>query len=340
VLAAFGQEALEREPVRVDYQAPPECPGQSEFDAAFREHLGPAKLAALGELARTLAIVVEARGELYAAKVELVDEEGVKRSREVSAPTCAQAVQAIALVAALAARSQVELAERAAKAAPSAAAPVVSAQNPVPEPAEPPRAAPSASARPASNTPPAPSASGTKPGSVRLLGAVSLGAGFTSGVGPGVAPGLFGGVRLTLDGEPSRSLALMFLAHDTFRTTGESGDVRLRLLRGRLELCPIEPRLIRAVRLSPCAGLEAGSQTGYGYVGPDVTTATHESRPWAAATLAVRARLGYAHATGELGPELVVPFFRNRFALQEPERPLYEVPAVAFGAAASLGYRW
>lgn len=337
----WGQVAEQREPVRVDYRAPADCPARSEFDAAFSEHLGPAKVAALGELARTLTVVVEARAGEYAARVELVDREGVKRSREVSAPTCAQAVQAIALVAALAARAQVERAEREAAAATPIATSTSNSARAGEDTAPPPAAAPSpSSSAPAS--PPAPTLPPprTTPAATRLRTTVALGAGVTTGVGPGLAPGLLAEGRLTLEGEASRSLAVSFLAHDTFRTTGENGDVRLRLLRGRLELCPFEPRLTGTLRLSPCAGAEAGSQRGNGYLGPEVTTATHQSRPWAAATLALRGRLDASRAAVEFGPELLVPFFRNCFALQDPERPLYEVPPVAFGLGASIGYRW
>ena len=82
----------------------------------------------------------------------------------------------------------------------------------------------------------------------------------TSGVGPSAAPGLFAEGRLGISGEPTRSLALLFLAHDTFRASTANGDIRVQLLRSRLELCPLEPRLASSFRLSPCVGAELGSQ--------------------------------------------------------------------------------
>jgi hypothetical protein len=41
-----------------------------------------------------------------------------------------------------------------------------------------------------------------------------------------------------------------------------------------------------------------------------------------------------------LGPELGVPLRRNRFALTEPNRPVYQVPRVTVGVSATAGLAW
>jgi hypothetical protein len=146
--------------------------------------------------------------------------------------------------------------------------------------------------------------------------------------------------RVSLLGSFSSSASLQLLVHDTFRTAGETADIRARLLRGRLELCPWEPRLFRRVRLSPCAGFELGSHSGEGFRDQTVVAAYGASRLWAAGSAAGRIRFATGRLATALGAELIAPITRNRFALRLPERPLYSVPAVAFGVTTGLGVSW
>jgi hypothetical protein len=131
------------------------------------------------------------------------------------------------------------------------------------------------------------------------------------------------------------------MGHDTFRTSREIADSRMRVVKARVELCPLEPALSASVVVSPCAGFELGSHSGQSYEdGTRVTDAYAESRVWAAAAASARARFRRGQLRVSVGPELVVPITRNRFALRRPERSLYEVPSVAFAASAVVGVAW
>jgi hypothetical protein len=110
--AARASEGSQSEPVRVEYTAPAGCPDQPAFEAELTQHLGTETFARFGELARTLAVVVEPAPDGFRAGVALIDRRGLSVERAISAPTCEQAVRAIALIAALAARSQVEQTDR------------------------------------------------------------------------------------------------------------------------------------------------------------------------------------------------------------------------------------
>lgn len=325
------------EPVRVLYRVPESCPDQATFEAVFAEHLGTATLARFDELARNLTVVIDNRDGSFYASVELVDREGQAASREVAAPTCDQAMRAIALAAALAARSQAERT-------------VETPEAPIPPPIA--RPAPASSAAPAnesraekaSNERPLESATPETP--VRDVGAlverdISTGLSLSTGVGPGVAPGLVLAGRWGVAGKMGRSLVLAGIVNDTFRTSLNVGDVRLRVIKGRLEACPFEPSISDRWRFSACPGFEIGSHSGFGYEdGENVATSRTEARLWAAVTLAARVRLRAGRFAAALGPELGVPLTRNRFALAEPVRPVYEVPDVVVGVTATGGGAW
>ena len=147
--------------------------------------------------------------------------------------------------------------------------------------------------------------------------------------------------RVGLAGAMGRSLVLAAMANDTFRTSVPVGDVRLRVIKGRLEVCPFEPSLSRSWRLSACPGFEIGSHSGFSYAdGEAVETSRTEARLWAAVTLAARLRLRVGRLGVAFGPELGVPITKNRFALSEPVRQVYEVPDVVVGVTATLGVVW
>jgi len=342
VAASARVRAADAEAVRVGYEAPANCPTQAAFEAIFLGELGRATLAQAGEYARTLAIRVTEDAQGFQAGVELVDREGRSVARAIRAPTCQQAVEAIALVAALAARSQAEPSDRSdAGAAPAVNPTATSSAQPSPSETAPPLppTAPTGSLAAPAKAPPPPS-HGPPRETTRLLGAAA-GVLITTGVGPAAA---FGGVvelRLGTTGTLARSLAFLASYADTFRTSVNGVDVRMRLVRARLELCPLEPFFSEGVSVSPCVGLELGSHSGSAYEdGTRVFNTQAESRLWAAATLAGRARFRWGNVGAALGPEVVFPFTRNEFVLERPELLLYEVPGVALGASAVAGIVW
>ncbi|HEX6765548.1 MAG TPA: hypothetical protein VF103_08730, partial [Polyangiaceae bacterium] len=253
-----------------------------------------------------------------------------------TAPSCDQAMLAIALVAALAARSQAERnAAAALDAGPDAAPPTelgsLDGGRTETAPAEP---------GPALNAEPKDKPSATDHDAM-LEREVSAAVTLATGVGPGGAFGIALGGRLGLAGKMGRSIALSLRANDTFRRELAVADVRMRVIQGRLELCPFEPLLSGTVRLSPCPGFEAGSQSGRSYEdGERVAQSSSEARLWLAATVAARLRLQTGSLRVSFGPELIVPITKNSFFLSQPTELVYEVPDVAVGAEVSVGFAW
>jgi hypothetical protein len=333
VLLVASAPVQAEELVRVDYTTPDGCPDKQAFEAAVAEHLGAPVFARFGELARTLSVTVELASDEFRARVALIDRKGATVDREIAAPTCDQAVRAIALVAALAARAQVEQEDREREKASTARV----------EPSKPISREPAmADDRPAR---PAPwPLEGPRPSSRRarvLAFGLSAGTAATTGVGPRVAPGLLVAFRAALAGATERSLVLSALGYDTFRSSLDVADVRFRLLKARLEICPAEPHLSEQLLFSPCAGFELGSQTGQSYAdGVRVGTPRRVSGLWSAATLAARVRWNPDRFVLALGPEVGFPVERNGYALTRPDRPVYRVPSVTLGFSAALGLVW
>ena len=333
---AGAQIAPGPEAVRVVYSAPSGCPSRAELESELAARLGTTNLTGLDELARTLTIAVDGAPGAFRASLELVDRDGNQTSREVTAPTCDQAVDAIALVAALAVRSQAERTARTSESESAAnAAPL--AGNTADNQAQAPNTSSQALARSESTEASAPPSDGS--GSVE--GELFAGLLLATGVGPGAAPGVTLGGRFGVAASMGHSVVLSGIVSDTLERDYEAATARFGVIKGRLELCPFEPLLTSSLRLCPCAGFEAGSHSGQTYAdGERVADADSASRLWLGATLAVRLRIYADSLAVTLGPELLVPITSNQFNLSQPERLLYEVPSLAVGAAASAGFVW
>jgi hypothetical protein len=332
--AVRASEGSESESVRVEYTAPAGCPDQVAFEAELTQHLGSETFARFGELARTLAVAIEPAPDGFRAGVALVDRRGVSVERAISAPTCDQAMHAIALIAALAARSQVEQTNRASEEdAPGVAADSAEPAPPLPQVAR---------QEPSARQPPSPGrAPAVTPRARSVTYGLSAGMGAATGVGPRVAPGLLVLFRAALAGNPEHSVLLSAMGYDTFRSSLDVADVRFRVLKARLEVCPAEPRFGGRWLASACAGFEVGSQAARSY--PDgirVEAPRSVTRRWTAATFAARLGLSVNALRFALGPELGVPLERNGYALTRPDRLVYRVPGVTLGFSAAAGLTW
>jgi hypothetical protein len=317
---AFAPPALADapvEPVRLAYAAPGGCPSAAEVERALASKLGEAALARPDQLARRLDIVIEPIESGFRAELQLVDRGGNRVSRHVSSPTCAQAAQAIVLVAVLAARAQLQ-----------SEAPDEPAPRSRPEPAAEPEPAEPARAPFASSPPP----SATDGGATELL--LSIGA--ATGVGPGVAPGVGLAGRWRL-GRVGPSFGLFAAVHDSFPRETVAAEARFRRLSGGILACPFEPRLSGALALSPCAGLELGAHSGRAYAdGERVVRGRSESLFFAQALVSLRLRWELDPVVLELGPELGLQLAENVFALR-PDESVYGVPAVTGAARLAIG---
>jgi hypothetical protein len=333
VASASPSEGTVSQHPHVDYQAPAMCPGEPAFEAELARHLGADVFARFGESSRTLAVSVETASGGFRAVVALIDDRGARVERGISALTCEQAVRAIALIAALAVRSQLEQASlEKDEAVPKSGVRSVQPASPRPrvQNEDPPLgSAPSVERAPRVTV-------------VRsVVFGLSGGVGAAAGVGPHVAPGLLVRFRAAFGHDSEHSIALVAMGYDTFRSSLEVADVRFRVLKARLELCPVEPRLSRRWLSSACAGFELGSQAARSYAdGVRVQTPRTSSQRWMAATLAGRLGLSVEPLVFSLGPELGVPIRRNAFALTRPERLVYRVPSAFLGFSVAIGVTW
>jgi hypothetical protein len=135
VVARAG-DAGESEPVRFEYSAPQSCPGEADFVRAIELHTSRFRLAREGESARTFQVKL-ADSDSGAMTGSLVVLEGgvALEPRSVRAQTCAEALDALAFIAALSIDPR---AESSTSALPTAGAAGVAAAAASPAPETPP----------------------------------------------------------------------------------------------------------------------------------------------------------------------------------------------------------
>jgi hypothetical protein len=97
---ALGDPA--QEALRLDYHASIGCDQEAQFFAALRARAPRARLAAPGEVARNFNVEIAAGPTRTRARLTIREPNGVKTVREIETKDCREAVDAIALVAALA----------------------------------------------------------------------------------------------------------------------------------------------------------------------------------------------------------------------------------------------
>jgi len=293
------------------------CPGGVEIARAVEERLGPGALVSMPQAALVVEASIRARAEGgFHVDIALARGDVIvgRRELESAAPACAELAAQAVLVIALTIDPEVSpLADPADRPAPSApAAPV-----PPPPAAEPPRK-------------PAPRVSAKAPPAVPWAGDLELGTGVATGIVPAMAAGLFLRGRLRPPGLP---IAVEFETgyfppRSVDAAPGRGATFQVLLL--GLGLCNQAARRAR-LRVTLCAGPDLAVVTGSGY-GYDLTP--HFSS-WTLA-LSARGRLGFRVARGFslfLGPDVVVPFGRDRFQALTPAstEELFRMAPVGFG---------
>ncbi len=341
------------EPSQVVYTAPPDCPSEADFLAAFAARAGQGAVAAPTAPARALTVELTARDGAYAARLSVVDHEGRAVERSLLAASCREAMEAIAVVAVVSLRSpsEAEASPAAGSAAPAPASSALPVAPTGPAPATatlarvPAPAAGSASSPPSTRVPgprAARRARAEAAGRARSSGAALVVPAAAAGVGPGLAAG--GGLRLELTW-PRTALGLTtvtasFAAFDSGRVDTDVAEAVFSQFLGRVELCPWAHALGRASRVGACAGLEAGQARARAYADAvRVEEGWEAVEPWVAASGALRLSLGVEALRVVLGPELRVPFLRRDFVV-EPHRSVYEVLPVAPGFGVGIGMGW
>src|SRR6185312_10683248 len=101
-IAAWAKDSRAGEPVRVAYHEERGCPNQAQFLAILRGRTANFRPAAGGEAARRFDVSVTSSAGASRGVVRITGIDGAESVREVTGPTCAGVVSALALIVALA----------------------------------------------------------------------------------------------------------------------------------------------------------------------------------------------------------------------------------------------
>ncbi|MGH7435984.1 MAG: hypothetical protein ACRENE_09945 [Polyangiaceae bacterium] len=323
---------IQREPIRIAYEATAGCPDAQSFAARVIARSSHVRLAERGELARTFAVTL-VEGTPSTGELTIVDGENFESPRKISAETCADVGEAMSLIVALAANPsrKVPVADPAPPPKPPRRPPPHRPPRRRRPPKRPRRSVP-APASPAVVAPAEPRPWSPPPTSLVYAGAdLALAGGVTPEVLAGGSP-YFGWQSLD-DGPISPEFRVSALRTRATIAAGAGVTASFSWTVGRLDGCPFA--LSRpALRLTACARIEAGA------VHVD-TTGVPQPRAsltgWFAAGPLVRAQqkvLGPLFVDAELGA-----LFRatdDTYVIL-PRSTVYAVPIVGLCAGAGIG---
>jgi hypothetical protein len=348
-------EGQATETVRLRYDGDAACPDRDAFVAQVLARTPRVRFVEREDEGRVIAIVVRAgegrsTGTLSAAEAAAGPTNGQRRmsaAREVSAPSCADVVSALALVTALtidpralttslpAAPSASASASNVAVQPPSAGSAAVSSGAPLLSEAE--GSETLGTSTHAERPPP----SGP---SFRLFG--DFGAGLAGSIGTQANPleMLGPSVWFEAGGHGGSAFAPSLRVAGRYGTTPTldpgSGAARFHLWAGRLELRAIRFETGR-VALVPYIGLEVGSLVGSGEATGAIVAAREQQRTWLLA--AVGGALEFT-AAGPLfltvAAELGDPLNRYRFVFQQPDLDIVSVSSPLLTGALGVGARF
>jgi len=224
-LAPRRAAAEEPPPTRLEYRVPEGCPPVAEFER--RVHLRSARIRFLsaGTAPRTLFVDVAANGAASAGTLRLVESDGTDRRRGFQATSCDDAVDGLALIAAVALD-------------PEGASGLATPAPPSPPPTSPPPPPP---------TKPAPKALGSETPAIAPVGTLhvqsgSFGGGGTSilGLVPGPVVEAYAFAQLDFEARgwaPALRLSGTILENHDFADS--AGSAVFSMVVPRLEVCPL-----------------------------------------------------------------------------------------------------
>ena len=341
MVLAFGGEAVPVA-IRVNYDAPSECPNAVAFyDAvsARTDHVRPA----VGEEPRldvTVRVTRDVRG--FAGEVREVVNGKESAVRSMDGQTCKEVVEALSLTVALSIDPNAHApAAKLAGAPPPAPAMPRGSQSEAPNPREP------HTDRPAENRPenasesPAESprtaaATGVSPAPLHLEIGLNLLGTVVDTAGLSVGGGLFASILR----ESSASTSSSFQVGLAFASTGfprSPSDHRARLGALSLEACPWRPRFAD-VELAPCA---LGSLGVLEVIGRGVSDAKTVDRAWFSAGLDAQLSWLLGHGwvfEGALGG--TVPLVRRRYFTSDAEHVVAQTPVISPLMRLGVGFRF
>lgn len=290
----------------VSYRAAAECPNQATFEAAI---LARAPRAAKADAGSEPHVRIEA--DLSAApRLRISTSDGTSQDREIVAEGCTEAMQSMAVIAAMILDAQPEPPAPAVVEAPATA--------PLPRRDEP--------------APPVPVAPRRQVGWGASVGAVA-----ESAAAPTTAFGAVAGaeIRSTARALVSPSARLSLVLAQAERVETDAGDARFRLVLGRAHLCGLSFESARG-NLRLCTLLEGGALLGQGI---EARNQRSQTMPWLAAGVAALAGFQLAEPVSlELGAGGRALLVRDQFVFS-PQQLIHQVPDLAWNLSLGLHYR-
>jgi hypothetical protein len=359
--SGVAAQAPESEPVHITYGAVAACPGRDAFIAQVQARTSRARVAADGELGRTIAVSVQPTGRGFFGTLVVTTPAGETSTRDVSAESCDEVVEALALITALTIDPEANTRPLREVAAPPSAAPIQpeTAQPAAPQPAPappppqtPPAAPAAAPVTPAEQTAPGvaplpaalPDEAGPEASETRLV-AGAQGEVLVDSIAPHwvLAPRIFVEVGSTAAALLSPKGGLSVAGTSTDVET-QVGDARLLWLAARAEGCPLNLTGDETVGLRPCVTFEGGILRGVGRSkpgGPVLEDPSSATMTWLAAGMLLRLQVALAQwielrADAGLAATLLQPSFV--FSRDDEDVVIHEVPAWAphFGLGVGL----
>jgi hypothetical protein len=305
-------------PLRLRYDAPPECPGSDLFFAAVVARTPLARAAAAAEDGRALRIVVKSVPGGSTGTLELAREDATTSLREVSAADCEQVVAALALMTALAIDPH-------ATTGPIEPAPPA----PAPAPAAPPNErAPAADGE-------AEARATSDSGRLRFEVGAQLEA--LGGIADGAALLLRPFVQLAGQGGTAWGYALRLSgARARGRAANTEGQGSFTLWTARVEPCaswwPLRP-----LALSACVPVDVGQLEASGI---RVVPSERVRRPWVSIGGLARVEwVLFDVLVLEAAAQVFFPVVRDRFYVGS-SATLHRAPVAAGGASIGMGVRF
>jgi len=305
--SGVAAQTPESEPVHITYGAVAACPGRDAFIAQVQARTSRARVTADGELGRTIAVSVQPTGRGFFGTLVVTTPSGETSERDVSAPSCDEVVEALALITALTIDPEANTKPYREVVAPAPAAPAMppSAAAATPQPSPP---APAATAAPPAPTeqalPPTPrtaqpQASATEqPASATRLVVGGSGEVLVDSIAPHwvLAPRLFAELGSAPAELISPQVGLSVAAASTV-VDAEVGEARMLWLTARTEGCPLNLTGNATVGLRPCVMLDAGILRGEGRDRPgarDLEKSDTATMGWLTAGMLLRLQVALA----------------------------------------------
>ncbi|HVU03806.1 MAG TPA: hypothetical protein VHE30_18735 [Polyangiaceae bacterium] len=311
------------QPIRMQYEAPEDCPDALHFFLHVRARTQRIRLAEPGEEAALVSVSLTTGDSGSAGTLEMPGSDGHPFVRHVEATTCDEVSLALSLVLALAYDPDALTSfEPAPAPAPAPPAPFQPVSPPPPLPYPPPRPP---------ETPPPPY--GLSVGAVVVA---------RSGVTPVLTP-LYGAFvdygSSSDDGFAPRGSAALFVSgeHDTVVTNGSlRRSTTLEFFGAELAGCPVAWSPAPSVAVRPCLAFDVGRLLGV--AGPEVEPRLAGSLTWLSVSALARIRWKLA------GPVFVEPsagggftILHENFALVGPPKTVHELPAAFYELGLGAG---